>query len=156
MYTSVQIFPRNCYMDDVIINKSITIDRCLTRIKEEYSGCADNLYGNPSRQDAIILNIQRACETLISLGMHIAKKIGYKNPLCAKDVFPILETHSIITSSFYEQLQKLISLRKIPVYISEKVNVSMIESIIKTHLEDFKTFIKIAKSLDSVVKSIRR
>ena len=50
-------------VDDVILNKAATIERCLQRVVNEYAGNDSNLVANQTKQDAIILNLQRACET---------------------------------------------------------------------------------------------
>jgi len=55
--------------DDVIVNKAASIERCLRRIQEEYARDVQNLVANQTKQDAIILNLQRACETAIDLAM---------------------------------------------------------------------------------------
>jgi len=44
-------------MDDVLLNKAAIIERCLGRIAEEYDGHEDELEGNCSRQDAVVLNL---------------------------------------------------------------------------------------------------
>ena len=55
--------------DDVSLNKAQIIEKCIQRIHEEYEGKPDNLI-NITRQDSIILNLQRACEAAIALAMH--------------------------------------------------------------------------------------
>ena len=45
--------------DDVILNKAGIIERCLQRIDDEYADDPSNLYENITRQDAIVLNLQR-------------------------------------------------------------------------------------------------
>ena len=57
-------------MDDILLNKMAIIERCLNRIAEEYVGHEEELLTNYSRQDAIILNIQRACQACIDMGNH--------------------------------------------------------------------------------------
>ncbi len=52
-------------MDDVLLNKAATIERCLKRIQEEYDDHKEELESNLTRQDSIILNLQRACEASI-------------------------------------------------------------------------------------------
>lgn len=63
--------------NDIILNKISNIERCLKRIDEEYDHNADNLQ-NYTKQDSIILNIQRACEASIDIAMHVVaeKKLG--------------------------------------------------------------------------------
>jgi len=55
---------------DVIYNKCAIIERCLARIREEYAGNPENLQ-NYTKQDSIILNIQRACEACIDLAKNL-------------------------------------------------------------------------------------
>ncbi|MBA5874176.1 MAG: hypothetical protein GDA66_06460 [Nitrospira sp. CR1.2] len=66
--------------DDVIVNKAGSIERCLRRITEEYGGDRRNLFDNQTKQDAIVLNLQRACETAIDLAMYLARIIH--EPFC--------------------------------------------------------------------------
>ncbi|CAH9018333.1 HepT-like ribonuclease domain-containing protein [Candidatus Nitrosacidococcus sp. I8] len=61
-------------MDDVILNKVAIIERCLRRIKEEYDGYEADLETNFTRQDSIVLNLQRTCEVAISLAMHLTSR----------------------------------------------------------------------------------
>lgn len=48
--------------DDVLLNKAAAIERAVRRARDEYDGNDANLLSNQTRQDAIILNLQRACE----------------------------------------------------------------------------------------------
>lgn len=54
--------------DDISLNKAQIIQRCIKRIEEEYGGEPANL-NNLTRQDSIILKLQRACEAAIALAM---------------------------------------------------------------------------------------
>jgi len=48
------------------------IDRCLCRVREEYAHGPDALM-DQTRQDAIVLNLLRACEACIDLAMHVVR-----------------------------------------------------------------------------------
>ena len=54
-------------MDDVIVNKVSVIERCLKRIREEYQGDAEEFKRNFTKQDSVILNLQRLCEAAIDI-----------------------------------------------------------------------------------------
>ena len=56
--------------DDVLINKAATIERCVARAREEYAADPEGFAHNFTRQDAAILNIQRACEAALDMGLH--------------------------------------------------------------------------------------
>ena len=58
--------------DDVALNKAGIIERCLARVREVHAGDDANLFDDPTRQDSIVLNLQRACEASIDLAMHCA------------------------------------------------------------------------------------
>lgn len=84
---------------DVILNKISIIERCIKRIHEEYDKNPKNLE-NYTKQDSIILNLQRACEASIDLAMHIVavKKLGL--PQQSRDAFTLLEAEGILPPSF--------------------------------------------------------
>lgn len=60
-------------MNDVVINKIASIERCLQRINTVYSEVGDDLTTDFTRQDSILLNLQRACEASIDLANYINK-----------------------------------------------------------------------------------
>ena len=47
--------------DDVIVGKAEIIERCLKRVSDIYAGNPKNLHDDLTKQDSILLNIQRAC-----------------------------------------------------------------------------------------------
>lgn len=54
--------------DDVLLNKAAAIERAVRRVRDEHGGDDANLLIHQTRQDAIILNLQRACESSIDAG----------------------------------------------------------------------------------------
>ena len=52
--------------DDILLNKGQIIRRCIARVREEYAADPANLE-NPTKQDSIVSNVQRACEAAIDL-----------------------------------------------------------------------------------------
>jgi hypothetical protein len=60
-------------MDNVIVNKVSIIERCLKRIHEEYQGDAAELKRNFTKQDSVILNLQRLCEASIDIANRCLK-----------------------------------------------------------------------------------
>ena len=57
-------------MDDVVRNKVASIERCLRRVREEFRDDPRRL-DDQTIQDALALNLQRACETSIDLAMQV-------------------------------------------------------------------------------------
>lgn len=72
--------------DDVLLNKAATIERCVARAREEYARDPATFARDYTRQDAAILNIQRACEAALDMGQHLTSpKTGY-SAKCARRV----------------------------------------------------------------------
>lgn len=128
--------------DDIIINKITIIQNCLKRIQEEYKGHEKELAYNYTKQDSVILNLQRACEAAIDLGTRILriKKLGL--PQQSRDVFAILQKNEIISKQVCQQMQAMVGFRNVAVHDYQKMNLAIVHSILENHLTDFQDFIK--------------
>lgn len=126
---------------DVVLNKIHIIERCLNRIHEEYANNPENLV-NFTKQDSIILNLQRACEASIDLAMHVVaeKKLGL--PQTSRDAFLLLETEGIILVSLSKRMQRMVGFKNIAVHDYQEINLSILHKIIENHLDDFLQFTK--------------
>jgi uncharacterized protein YutE (UPF0331/DUF86 family) len=101
----------------------------VNRVLEEYNGDSDNLY-NITKQDAIILNIQRACELTIDIGNYIISKEKYRVPKVSREIFEILKENSIIEDSLSINMQKMVGFRNIAIHDYKSMDLSIIKSII--------------------------
>lgn len=77
-------------VDDVLANKTAFIERCVARAREEYAHNPDTFANDFTRQDAAILNIQRACEATLDMGQHLIRREKLGVPQSARDVFTLL------------------------------------------------------------------
>ena len=125
---------------DVVYNKTQTIERCLNRINEVYANNYDNL-SDYTKQDSIILNIQRACEACIDLAMHIVseKKLGI--PQNSRDAFEVLYSNNLINKSNLNNLKAMVGFRNIAFHDYQEINLDIVKLIVEKHLVDFKDFI---------------
>jgi len=128
--------------DNISINKAAIIRNCLKRIKEDYHGFEKELEDNFMRQDAIVLNLQRACEASIDLAIRLIriKKLGI--PQDSRDAFAILEKEGMLNKDLSHKLQNMVGFRNIAVHNYQKVNLHILRSILNEHLEDFELLIQ--------------
>lgn len=96
---------------DVILNKVKIIERCLVRVQDVYASSPENL-NDFTKQDSIVLNIQRACEASIDLAMHIIAK----------------------------NMKAMVGFRNIAVNDYQTIHIGILQKIIENHLQDFKEF----------------
>ena len=126
-------------MDEVILNKSESIKRCLKRIEEDYD---EEFETNYTKQDAVILNIQRLIQQTIDLGAYIVKKHKFGIPKTSKEIFEILEKEKIIDKDLSKNLQKMVGFRNLAIHEYTKLRLEVIEYIIKERIFDALEFQK--------------
>lgn len=126
---------------DVVYNKAQIIERCLARIDEEYAGNPDNL-NNYTKQDSIVLNIQRACEAAIDLAMHVVSEYKLGLPQNSRDAFMLLHQRAIIDEQLAVKMQAMVGFRNIAVHDYQSVNLVIVQAVIEKHLDDIRVFVK--------------
>ena len=134
--------------DDVILNKTANIERCLARIHEVYAGKDSNLFENMTSQDSVILNLQRACEASIDLAMHIVRTRKLGIPQESRDAFTLLQTGGVIDQILADRLKRMVGFRNIAVHDYTELNLHVVKTIITERLEDFTAFTNIALRLE--------
>lgn len=134
-------------MNDVILNKVTTIDRCIKRIHEVYEGNPAHLQ-DFTKQDSIILNIQRACEASIDIAMYLVsqKKLGV--PKASRDGFIMLVDAGIIDHDLAKTLINMVGFRNVAVHDYQALQLNILEAILEKHIDDFKAFTKVILQLD--------
>ena len=126
---------------DVILNKIATIEKCMHRICEEYEGYEDVFESNYTKQDSVILNLERMSQATIDIATHIikSKKLGLPNS--SRELFTLLRNSLIITEKSMENMQAMVGFRNIAVHDYQNLNIAIVISIVEVHLVDFEQFI---------------
>lgn len=127
-------------VDDILINKTTTIRNCLKRIAEEYQGHEAEFENNFTKQDSIILNLQRACEAAIDLGTRLIRLKKWEVPQQSRDIFTVLEKHQVISSKISTRMQAMVGFRNVAVHDYQKLSLEIVHSILENHLNDFNDF----------------
>lgn len=135
-------------MNDVILNKTTTIERCINRIQEVYAGNPENLK-DFTKQDSIILNIQRACEASIDLAMHIVSERKLGVPKASRDGFRLLQEADLLDATLAKTLMNIVGFRNIAVHDYQALELDILEAILEKHIGDFKLFTKVVLQLES-------
>jgi uncharacterized protein YutE (UPF0331/DUF86 family) len=129
-------------MPDVVLNKIQTIERCLKRIREEYVGYEESFEENFTKQDSVILNLERASQATIDIATHIVKTRNLGLPSTSRELFDLLLGAKVIDKESCKQMQGMVGFRNIAVHDYQSLNLEIVISIIEEHLEDFESFIK--------------
>ncbi len=124
---------------DIVLNKSAIIERCIARIHEEYEGREENLE-NYTKQDSIILNIQRAIEASIDLAMHLVSDNALGIPQNTRDAFELLYRNDLIDFDLSNKLKVMIGFRNIAVHEYQSLDLEIVKNIINKNLADIIEF----------------
>jgi uncharacterized protein YutE (UPF0331/DUF86 family) len=127
-------------MNDIIINKIQSIQRCVERAREEYNKSPRTFDTNYSSQDAAILNVVRACEQCIDLANHIIKKQKMGIPTSSSESFELLQAKSIIDQPLMKNLKNMIHFRNIVIHNYQQINLEIVKSVIKKELNNLVLF----------------
>lgn len=133
-------------VDDVLLNKAATIERCVRRAREEYDKDPSTFAGDFTRQDAAILNIQRACEACLDMGHLLIRRHRLGLPQSARDVFGLLSAAGTIERHLAENLQRMVGYRNIAVHDYQTLQLAITIAVIERHLGDFLTFSRVVLS----------
>lgn len=116
---------------DALAQKAARIDRCVERAREEHGLSPDFLHDH-SRQDAAILNIQRACELGIDMGNMVIAHEQWGLPQSAREVFAVLGQRGLLPPELVLQLQRMVGFRNIAVHEYDSLNMEIAVRVI-TH-----------------------
>jgi uncharacterized protein YutE (UPF0331/DUF86 family) len=123
--------------DDVLLNKAATIERCVARVREEYASDPDTFATNFTRQDAAILNIQRACEAALDMGHHIIRRESLGMPQSSRDVFALLADAHWLDPQLADHMKRMVGFRNIAVHEYQIPQLPITVNIIQSHLDEF-------------------
>lgn len=124
-------------MDEILINKKTSIERCIKRIHEDFQ---DDFLTNYTKQDSVILNIERACQSAIDMGNRIIKLKDLGLPQSNRDTFLKLEKEGIISIDLSKTLKSMAGFRNIAVHDYSSGNIEVVANIVKNHLQDLLKF----------------
>ncbi len=128
--------------DDVLLNKAASIERCIARAREEYNADPAGFATNFTRQDAAILNIQRACEAVLDMGNHVIRRDKLGLTQSSRDVFNLLEQAGRIDAATAESMRRMVGFRNVAVHEYQALVLPITVDIITRHLDEFLAFTK--------------
>lgn len=121
--------------DNVSLNKAAIIERCIRRMREEYQ--ADTTLSNSTHLDALILNIERACQAAIDLAMHAVSIDRLGIPQSSAESFKLLQQDGKIEAKLASRLTGMTGFRNIAIHQYQEINPEIIHYIMQEGWKDF-------------------
>jgi len=127
-------------MNDIIINKIQSIQRCIQRAREEYDSDPEGFDTNYTKQDAAILNVLRACEQAIDLANYVIRRHKLGIPTASTESFDLLRQKLIIDVPLAEKLKKMVHFRNTVIHQYQRTDMDIVKAIIASDLDDLLRF----------------
>lgn len=125
---------------DIFLGKKASIHRCLSRIDQEMTAEKSPLT-NPTRMDAVVLNLQRACEMSIDLAMHAISTHKLGLPQTTRDAFQLLVNAGALTEELGLRLKRMVGFRNVAIHDYQALNPEILLLVLKEHLKDFDDYL---------------
>ncbi len=134
-------------VDNVSLNKAAIIERCIRRMGEEYE--ADKSLANQTHLDALILNIERACQASIDLAMHVVAVEHLGMPQSSAESFKLLQKSGKLDKALTSRLVGMTGFRNIAIHQYQDIEPAIIQYIAE---EGWRDMVALCAALNLKIK----
>jgi len=125
---------------DIVLNKLESLRRCLKRVHDKTPASSDLLIDDYDSQDIITLNLGRAVQLCVDIGLHIVSDLEVAVPDTMAQTFVVLEKANCLDSAVAERMIKAVGFRNTVVHAYQEIDWNIVYRIITEHLDDFRDF----------------
>lgn len=125
---------------DVVLNKLESLRRCLRRVQDKTPASAELLNADYDLQDIIALNLERAIQTCVDIGLHIISDLEIPVPETMAQTFETLKKTGCLDTATAERMVKAVGFRNTAVHAYQEIDWDIVYCIITGHLDDFRNF----------------
>jgi len=124
-------------MNDIVVNKKASIERCIMQIQRYYAAGSDVPFDQDFlKQDAIGMNLQRMCELVIDIANYLIKTKKLGLPQDSADAFALLQRAGLISVDMLENMKGMVGFRNVLVHEYKKLDLNVMVDVIEHHLFD--------------------
>lgn len=126
---------------EVLLQKKASLERCLKQARDYYAMPSDKPFAEDFyKQDAIVLNLQCACERCIDMANHVVrlKKLGL--PSTSAESFTLLRKAGIINAVLEKKLVGMVGFRNVVVHQYRDLDYQRVEAAIKQGADELIEF----------------
>lgn len=132
-------------MNQVVLNKKVSIERCIVQARKYYAMERELPFEEDHlKQDAVALNVQRACELCIDVANHLIKTRKLGLPQDSKDSFSLLQRAGLIDEAMTAALRAMVGFRNILVHQYQRLDLDIMVEVVERRLDDLLAFANVA------------
>ena len=138
-------------LQDALAQKADRMQRCIARAREELRLAGVHFASDFTRQDAAILNVQRACELAIDMANMFIAHHQWGLPRSAREAFALLGEHQLLQGQQVQALQHMVGFRNIAVHQYDALDMDIAAAVIAHRLDALTQLaaVLLQRSLDS-------
>jgi len=125
---------------DVVLNKLESLRRCLQRVQDKTPASAKLLAADHDLQDIIALNLERAIQTSVDIGLHMISDLEVPVPETMAKTFETLKKAGCLDEATADCMAKSVGFRNTAVHAYQEIDWGIVYCIITEHLDDFRDF----------------
>ena len=101
-------------MDDVLLNKAATVERCLARVRAAVA--SDPALVSLDAQDVAVLNLQRTAQACIDGAMHAVREASLGLPQTSREAFALLADAGLLDLHLADAMMRMVGFRNVAVH----------------------------------------
>mgnify|MGYP006307560647 CR=1 FL=1 len=139
---------------DTVLNKLESLRRRVERVEAKTPEGLTELLDDIDLQDIIVLNLERAVQLCVDIGLQLVGELNLPVPASMAEVFRVLAESGVLQSENADNLARAVGFRNTAVHAYQKIDWSIVHAIATRHLDDFRVFARsILKHLESQAPS---
>jgi len=119
---------------DILLNKAATVERCVRRVRQEYAACPT--FENFTHLDALLLNLERACQAVIDMAMHQVASRHLGMPQGAAGAFDLLVGAELLDTELARSMKGMVGFRNVAIHEYQQLDLGILARIVTTGLDD--------------------
>lgn len=125
---------------NLVLRKFSELDECSKQLGEFTVISLEEYSRDWKVQRIIERTLQMMIETCADIANHIISDKEYRIPNSYVDTFKVLCENNIISNDLFETMAKIAKFRNIIVHHYDKIDETIVVSILKNHLNDFANY----------------
>jgi uncharacterized protein YutE (UPF0331/DUF86 family) len=125
---------------DVVLNKLEALRRCIARVQAKTPASAAVLRADYDLQDIIVVNLERAVQVCVDIGLHLIGDREIPIPDTMAETFKSLRRAGILDEHVAERMTKAVGFRNTAVHAYQEIDWEIVFRIATDHLDDFRAF----------------
>lgn len=122
--------------DLVLRCEVVSIGRWLDRVRHLVGGQPERL-ADQTIEDAVVLNLQRACEAAIAAAMRVVAQRRLGLPQDSREAFTLLERAALLEPNVADRMRKMVGFRNVAVHAYQELDKAIVTDIASNRLGDF-------------------